>query len=77
MPAGRRGQVRSMPRPASLVVALVSVVSLAVSCSDDDSTVRQDADPTTVNKESDGEGTPGVDAQTEGTTDSELTETEN
>jgi len=66
-----------MRRPAALLVAVLSVLVLAVSCSDDgDSTVRQDEDPTTVNKESDGEGTPGADAQTDGTTDSELTESE-
>lgn len=66
-----------MRRPAAFLVAVVSVVSFAVACSDDDdSTVRQDADPTTVNKESDGDGTPGADAQTDGATDSELTESE-
>ena len=66
-----------MRRPAALFVAVVAVVSFTVACSDDDdSTVRQDDDPTTVNKESDGDGTPGADAQTDGTTDGELTESE-
>lgn len=77
MADGVRGQTTAMRRPAALLVAVVSVLSFAVSCSsDDDDSTGREKDPTTVNKESDGEGTPGVDAQTDGTTDGEFTERE-